>query len=495
LARLPGTDPGEHGDRPSKCEAPVDLRDVGEKFLIHPYGRIELKEHLLRPLRAQRRGPDVFWALRGVNLTIEAGEVFGVVGENGSGKTTLLKVMAGILAADEGEVRISGRISALLDLGAAFQEDMTGRENLYLYGSILGLRRQQVEEKLEHIVAYSELGEFIDRPLKSYSSGMRMRLGFALAINVDPTILLVDEVFVVGDEAFRQKCLREIEDFKSRGKTIVLVSHDLALIASLCDRAALLKGGRVVTVGPANEVVTLYARSVGEKQGVGLLSRRGTNLVFNNGAARILRNGSELTTGMAVFSNFLSQGIWYPSATHARWRVRQVETSLLSVEGRWSQLPVEQVWTAKLLSERTIRITVETRLLESVELSQWSVGVMLTGSYSRWRTGDAESPFPRSFNEAAGAWQVVWSDRAWVEKVHLLADGSAPSPPPEIAVQCLTPDGMTVSVENSDAHFGGRVVQISRIQRGNSSNRGPDRHSSLTIEIALETTGPGAPTT
>lgn len=196
--------------------------------------------------------------LRDVSFSIKKGEFFGIIGRNGSGKSTLLKLLAGIYSLDSGSINVNGKLSPFLELGVGFNPELTGRENIFLGGAILGLSKKQVEEKYNDIVRFSELEEFIDLPLKNYSSGMHVRLAFSLAINVYAEILLMDEVLAVGDTNFQEKCLKEFKKYKEEGKTVILVSHDLSVIQKYCDRALLLKNGKVAKIGDANSVVGEY---------------------------------------------------------------------------------------------------------------------------------------------------------------------------------------------------------------------------------------------
>ncbi|MDQ3930627.1 MAG: ABC transporter ATP-binding protein, partial [Chloroflexota bacterium] len=206
-----------------------------------------------------------FWALRDVNFSIYAGEAVGIIGENGSGKSTTLKLISRILEPSTGSVSVRGKVSALLELGTGFHPELTGRENIFLNGSLLGLSRKEMAARYDAIVDFSEIGEFIDTPIKHYSSGMVMRLGFAVAINVDPDILLTDEVLAVGDEAFQRKCLDYISMLRRRGVTIVFVSHALESVRALCSRAIWLDHGRMIADGPAGEVVDRYLAYENEK--------------------------------------------------------------------------------------------------------------------------------------------------------------------------------------------------------------------------------------
>lgn len=217
------------------------------------------------PLIGEERGRE-FWALRDVNLRVEPGEVFALVGPNGSGKSTLLQIVAGIMQPTRGRVVTEGRVAALLELGAGFNPDFTGRENVFLNGEIMGLSRDQVEAAFPKIAEFAGIGEFMDRPVKEYSSGMYVRLAFSTAIHVDPEVLIVDEALAVGDAIFANRCVRKLEELKERKITILFVSHDLGIVKRLADRAALMMQGQVVAVGKPSDVVNRYVGLVHELQ-------------------------------------------------------------------------------------------------------------------------------------------------------------------------------------------------------------------------------------
>ncbi len=216
-----------------------------------------------------------FEALRGVSFDVEAGKTLGIIGENGSGKSTLLKILAGISKPTAGEVVTRGRISALIELGAGFHPEISGRENIFINGVILGLTRKQIQERYAEIVRFAELEEFIDNPVKSYSSGMFMRLGFSIATNVNPDILLIDEVLAVGDASFVPKCLDKINEFRRHGKTIIFVSHDLATIERICDDVIWIKKGKIEMRGYPKRVTDAYLEYVGKKDEVKSLALHG----------------------------------------------------------------------------------------------------------------------------------------------------------------------------------------------------------------------------
>jgi ABC-2 type transport system ATP-binding protein len=233
----------------------ITVEGVSKRFRIYHERNQSLKGALLR----RKRGDyEEFWALRDVSLEVPQGASMGLIGENGSGKSTLLKCMARILRPDSGHIATEGKISALLELGAGFHHELSGRENVYLNGSILGLSRKELDRKFDDIVQFAGLDRFIDSPVKNYSSGMYLRLGFSVAINVNPDVLLVDEVLAVGDEQFQRRCKDKFAELRAQGRTVVLVSHALETIRELCDVAAWLDGGRLRVEGPVHAVVDGY---------------------------------------------------------------------------------------------------------------------------------------------------------------------------------------------------------------------------------------------
>ena len=243
----------------------VKVRNVSKKYMLRKEAHRTLKSTLLALVKRRQVIQD-FWALKNLTFNVERGETFGIIGANGAGKSTLLGIIAGTITPTEGDVQVNGRISSLLELGAGFHPDLTGRENIYLNASILGLSRKFIDKRFDDIVRFAELKEFIDSPVKHYSSGMYVRLGFSVAVETDPDILLVDEVLAVGDESFRRKCLKKIAQFHENGKTILVVSHDLETVRKICDRVMLVAEGKTIEVGDPTRVVEEYSRLGAQQQ-------------------------------------------------------------------------------------------------------------------------------------------------------------------------------------------------------------------------------------
>jgi len=237
----------------------VDLRGVGKTYVIRRNRTFDLKVRVLSMFSPRHRETrEEFTALRDVDLLVPMGELLGVVGPNGSGKSTLLRLLAGIMQPTQGEVRVQGRVAPLIELGVGFHPELTGRENVHLNTSLFGMSRRETEELLPRIVEFSELEDFVDLPVKSYSTGMYMRLGFSIAVHLQSDVLLLDEVLAVGDAHFQEKCLERLSAIHAAGRTIVMVSHDLGAIAKMCDRAVLLVGGRIRSQGVPEAVLQRY---------------------------------------------------------------------------------------------------------------------------------------------------------------------------------------------------------------------------------------------
>jgi ABC-type polysaccharide/polyol phosphate transport system ATPase subunit len=239
----------------------ISVDGVSRRFRVHARETRTLKDLFVQ--RGNAGGEDI-WALRDVSFAVARGEAVGLIGRNGSGKTTLLRVVAGIIKPTSGSVSADGRIGSLLELGAGFHPDFTGRENVFLNGAIQGLRRSEIRERFDEIVAFAELEHAIDRPVRTYSSGMTMRLGFSIAAFLDADVLLLDEVFAVGDEAFQRKCFGRIFQFKANGGTIVFVSHDAVAVERLCERSVFLESGHVAFDGRTREAVARYRRALAD---------------------------------------------------------------------------------------------------------------------------------------------------------------------------------------------------------------------------------------
>jgi ABC-type polysaccharide/polyol phosphate transport system ATPase subunit len=237
----------------------VVVDGVSKKFRMYKERNNSIKTALMRGRRSVHED---FWALRDVSFEVPVGSTFGLMGRNGSGKSTLLKCLAKILYPDGGSISSHGKVASLLEVGSGFHPELSGRENVFLNGSILGMSKKQITQKFDEIVDFSGVRRFIDQPVKNYSSGMYVRLGFAVAINVNPDILVVDEILAVGDAAFQAKCKQKFADMRTEGKTVILVTHSMGNIREMCDHAAWLDGGQLRAAGPVQGVIEAYSRDI-----------------------------------------------------------------------------------------------------------------------------------------------------------------------------------------------------------------------------------------
>jgi len=241
----------------TSSEPVIRLEDVAVRYTLPSERIATFKEYAIRRIQG-RVDHHSFWALQGITFDVGDGEALGIIGRNGAGKSTLLKVIARVLRPTRGRVRVRGRVAPLLEFGAGFHPELTGRENVFLNGALLGFTRRQMAQKFESVVDFAELWDFIDAPLRTYSSGMVARLGFAVATDVEPDVLIVDEVLAVGDEAFQRKCEARMSGFRDRGVTILLVSHNVQTVRTICSRAVWLEEGSVKAEGPAQAIVEEY---------------------------------------------------------------------------------------------------------------------------------------------------------------------------------------------------------------------------------------------
>lgn len=298
-------------------EPAVVVSDLWKNFRLYHERNQYLKAAILRGRRARY---EEFWALKGLSFEVPTGTTFGVIGSNGSGKSTLLKCLSGILTPDKGSVRIRGRVSALLELGAGFHPELSGRENVFLNGAILGLTRKEITDRFDDIVEFAGLEHFIDTPVKNYSSGMFVRLGFAVAAHVEPEVLLIDEVLSVGDENFQRKSAERIEQFRRDGRTIVFVSHGLAQVEQLCENVAWIDRGELRTIGPAGDVISAYQGQsheatrvdgdIGQRWGSGEIRIMEVHLLDASGNPTTVTTSMDpLTVSMALEANVPVQDV------------------------------------------------------------------------------------------------------------------------------------------------------------------------------------------
>lgn len=334
-------------------ELSVVISDLSERFTIYSHKADSVKEKILKGVSVGRGAKKEIWALKNISLEIPRGKVVGIIGENGSGKTTLLKLIAGILKPDKGTINVRGSIAAILQLGVGFQRDLSGRDNVYLNSAMLGIPKKVIDERIDDIIRFSELENFIDMPLKTYSSGMEMRLGFSIAANVDPDILLIDEVLIIGDEAFQRKCLRHIDWCKSVGKTIILVSHSMNLIQEICDITYLLRQGALIAGGETREVINYYYQTCGVREGIAIIKDERWEIIFNNGHVYVLYQQRPLTVDPGIFFSFESSDKTVYSFS-AEWTIRAASATAFEALGYFASSDTTISFSMECLSDGSI---------------------------------------------------------------------------------------------------------------------------------------------
>ncbi len=294
------------------ADTAVLAEHVSKKFRLMKERNNSLKAAIMR---GRRVVAEDFWAVRDVSFEVPTGETFGLIGENGSGKSTMLKCLTRILRPETGRIEVRGKVSSLLELGSGFHPELSGRENVFLNGAILGLSQKELRRRFDTIVDYAGIGQFIDEPVKNYSSGMYVRLGFSVAINVDPEVLLVDEVLAVGDEGFQRKCNEKFADMKAEGRTIILVSHAMSSVQNMCDRVAWFEHGQLRELGNTREVIEHYTGSVDVERGVD----DSGHPRWGSGEARV--NGVELLGGDGLPVDRLTSGS--PATVRLRYEMHE----------------------------------------------------------------------------------------------------------------------------------------------------------------------------
>ncbi|MBN1551430.1 ABC transporter ATP-binding protein [bacterium] len=390
----------------------ICVEDVSKAFKKHHRRKhfLTMKSTLVKDIWARNRtSDDLFWALKNINIDVKQGETVGLIGSNGSGKSTLLKIFAGILKPTSGHVHINGRLSALIELGAGFHPEISGRENVFINGIMLGLSKSEIHRKFKEIVDFAELWDFIDNPVRTYSSGMFMRLGFSVAVHVNPEILLIDEVLAVGDQSFVHKCLERIFDFKRRKKTIVVVSHDLSSIEKLCSRVMWLSGGNQKQLGPSREVIGSYLMAVSKKEEDRYASQH-QKIVESIDSLSASEDGESPPNGLSVESGLLGN-----MEKPRRWGTGEVEISkVLILDSKNEQRYVFQ-------TGEPVSIRIEYSAKQKIENPVFGIGFnLLDGTWCFGTNTHLENIRIRSV-EGTGWVQIVFPSLPLLENTYLMS--------------------------------------------------------------------------
>jgi ABC-type polysaccharide/polyol phosphate transport system ATPase subunit len=368
-----------------------------------------------------------FDALSDISLEVGAGESLGIIGRNGSGKSTLLKILAGVTLPTRGEVIVHGRVASLLELGAGFHPMLTGRENVYLNAGLLGMRHAQVDAVFDEIVAFSGIGEFIDQPVDTYSSGMYVRIGFAVAAHTNPDIFLVDEVLSVGDEEFQRKCRRKIGELREQGKTIVFVSHDLGIVNTLCERIVLLNKGKMIVRDTPQSTINYYLRQVGRDKGVHTFARGELEAIHCDGRLSLFLRQRELTASSGCTMSLAALGQHHFSHD-AEWEVTEPGENHCVARGRMTRLPIILIWEMRFEDDGRFTWRMAMECEHPIALQRCEALCCLPVAYTQWIYGDLAGAFPEIVPSDL-AWNALVSPEAGEPDVAALAEAESEYPP------------------------------------------------------------------
>lgn len=458
----------------------IDAVNVTKHYPVRAGARAILGRGGLGDLLLGRGSRETFEALRGVSLSVEAGESLGIIGSNGSGKSTLLKILAGVTLPSEGHVRVQGRVASLLELGAGFHPVLTGRENIYLNAGLLGMRHAQVDQVFDQIVAFSEIGEFIDQPVDTYSSGMYVRIAFSVAVHTAPDIFLVDEVLAVGDEGFQRKCRMKIGELKEQGKTIVFVSHDLGLVNALCDRVVLLSRGKMISRGNAQDTIQYYLRQVGRSSGIHAMQVGPHEAVFSHGRIALFRGGHEVTAPLGASVAVASLGT-YHGVGAAEWCVDSATAEGCTATAELPRLPLKMEWTLRLAGGK-FRWQLAAEVQRAVEVELITATIALPQTMTGWACAGKSGSFPAiAPSQLENGMVLAPEPRATVCVLH---GADEATPPLHVAVTPQYPF-VDCSLENSSYMTGARLVNFTARVPADQRQLAPGRIALMEIEIDL----------
>jgi ABC-type polysaccharide/polyol phosphate transport system ATPase subunit len=459
----------------------LSVRNLGKRYRLRRDTRMLTKEVLLRLLR--RPKDEEFWALEGIDLEVDAGESLGIIGPNGSGKSTLLKIIAGVTSPTEGEISVGGRVSSLLELGAGFHPYLTGRENVYLNGAILGIDKEEIDRKFDRIVEFAGIERFIDTPVKDYSSGMYVRLAFSVAIHSDPDIFLVDEVLSVGDEQFQRKCRAKIRELRDSGKTIVFVSHDLNIVNELCNRVILLQGGKIVRKGSPEDTVDFYLQSVGSEEGLAFLNAGSLEVVFNNGTIAVCSEGHMLTSGHGCYGSIWSRGMWYDSM-NASWFIESRSDTELVAIGTFTRIPFKQRWHIKLEGASLVQWDIEMESGAGTDISERTLSLMVTPKYTTWFTEEKAGEFPR-IDPDDTKWVPVSPPDKQLNIMGVVTGESQPGLPSFCFETVKRAPDCALQILNSEYGLNARILQVLEVSADSEERLVPHKDLFTSARMSL----------
>lgn len=423
--------------------------------------------------------------LNNISLEIYKGETVGIIGKNGSGKSTLLKIIAGVTTPTSGTVRVYGRVASLLELGAGFHPLLTGRENIYLNASLLGMRKKQVDEVIEDIIEFSGIREFIDQPVDTYSSGMYVRLGFAIASHVNPDIFLVDEVLAVGDEEFQRKCRWKIGELHEQGKTIIFVSHDLGAVNALCDRVFLLENGSLIDRGSVTSTINYYLRKIGRDEGIHTLVNQESNLeaIFCHGKISLFHNRNEITSPLGIEQTFIYLGQAH-SSTLSDWYIKEKKLDYLSASGNLFRLPIKCNWDVKI-EGKSLVINSNYNLLKETEIQASEFRIFLPENYCKCFYDGVETHLP-SITPGDTTWKPLVIPNPNENTTFIFSEDKDTYPP--LKIEFLSPKLKSfINIGNTDYILQSRLISIYSQIPQDENYKSPGLIEGITLRVSIVT--------
>jgi ABC-type polysaccharide/polyol phosphate transport system ATPase subunit len=458
----------------------IAVDNVSKTYTVRQRSKILMSLGGLLSILRLRRAERV-QALSDVSLNVEPGESVGIIGPNGSGKSTLLKLIAGVTVPTAGHVTVRGRVASLLELGAGFHPFLTGRENVYLNASILGMRRGAVDDVFDRIVEFSGIGEAIDNPVMTYSSGMYVRLGFAVAVHTNPDVFLVDEVLAVGDEEFQRRCRVRLGELKEQGKTILFVSHDLGIVNTLCDRVILLHKGRTIARATPRKTVDYYLRLVGHDAGIHTISDGVIEMVMSNGRGALFSGQNEVSAPAGFTMRVESLGQTHHSG-QAAWVIDEKGPATCRARGRMPRLPLVLEWSMTV-ARGVLTWHVDVVCEREFDVSNMAVSLMFPTSYTHWLYGGLSGTFPEILPSDVVPAVIVAPERTQTVAAAIPKRGS--SLPPVLVTAQLNHPRFRLVWANTDYITGSRILDLGARFPQDEAAMARGRHSLLTITCDL----------
>jgi ABC-type polysaccharide/polyol phosphate transport system ATPase subunit len=456
----------------------IEVQNVTKTFQARTGTRVLLGKGGIKDKIAGKK-VHTFDALQEIDFNVDGGESLGIIGSNGSGKSTLLKLIAGVTVPTTGTINVYGRVASLLELGAGFHPMLTGRENVFLNAGILGMRHKQVAQVFDEIVEFSGIGSFIEQPVDTYSSGMYVRIAFAVAAYTNPDIFLIDEVLSVGDEEFQRRCRNRIGELMEQGKTIVFVSHDLGIVNSICQRVILLSQGKMILRDTTSKAIDFYLRQIGEEKGLHTMHCGDLEAIQSNGRISLFYKQEELTPATGLQFQVFYMGQWHLSKD-ADWEIGDRTDTSCVARGTWSKLKTTLVWTMETTEDR-VNWSIALECDEATSFEQFETNIHLPPEFTQWVYEDENGPFPEIRAEDT-TWQIITS-------LELVCENAAALPE--------ATDGTSIRIHvdehrpntracwfNSDYMTGCRIFQI-REQLGSESIELPQGKTDL-LSLSLQ---------